>query len=50
MFKFRIIKETRDGYLVHMSKSTQNPTIRMHNMLREFEELLLDDTMFKVQN
>ncbi len=34
---------------VQMSNTTQLP-IRMQNKLKEFEELLLDNTMFNMQN
>jgi hypothetical protein len=34
---------------VQMSNTTQLP-IKMQNMLKEFEELLLDNTLLKIQN
>jgi hypothetical protein len=35
---------------VQMNKPTLVPHVRMDNRLKEFEELLLDNTLFKVQN
>jgi hypothetical protein len=35
---------------VQMNIPTLVPHVKMHNMLKEFEELLLDTTLLKVQN
>lgn len=35
---------------VRLNKPNPILPIRMHNMLKEFEKLLLDNTLFKVQN
>jgi hypothetical protein len=41
--KFKMVK-------VQMNKPTPVPHVIMDNRLKEFEELLLDNTLFKVQN
>jgi hypothetical protein len=35
---------------VQMRRPTLVPPVKMYNMLKEFEELLLDNTLFKVHN
>jgi hypothetical protein len=35
---------------VQLNKPNPIPPVKMHNRLKEFEELLLDNILFKVQN